>query len=118
MRYLLALLSFVAVFAAAVPAASAQDDSPDAVERAKAEVERAGTMTQRASELAADGDRDAAYDLARTAYLDHFEYAEIPLRLREPDLVLRDPQGPSGVLVAHVRLEAELEEEPLARRAG
>jgi high-affinity iron transporter len=87
-RYLLAFVSFVAVFAAVVPVASAQDDSPDAVERAKAEVERAGVLTQRASDLAAGGDRDAAYDVARTAYLDHFEYAEIPLRLREPDLVL------------------------------
>ena len=88
MRYLLAFVSFVAVFAAVVPVASAQDDSPDAVERAKAEVERAVVLTQRASDLAAGGDRDAAYDVARTAYLDHFEYAEIPLRLREPDLVL------------------------------
>jgi high-affinity iron transporter len=87
-RYLLAFVGFIAVFAAVVPVASAQDDSPDAVERAKAEVERAGVLTQRASDLAAGGDRDAAYDVARTAYLDHFEYAEIPLRLREPDLVL------------------------------
>ena len=67
---------------------SAQDDSPDAIERAKTEVEQAGLLTERASDLAADGDRNGAYDVARTAYLDHFEYAEIPLRLRDPDLVL------------------------------
>jgi len=88
MRLLLALISFVAAFAVVVPAAAAQSDSPDAVERAKVEVEQAGKLTQKASDLAAEGNRDAAYDVARTAYLDHFEYAEIPLRLREPDLVL------------------------------
>ena len=88
MRFLLALISFVAAFAVVVPIAAAQSDSPDAVERAKVEVEQAGNLTQKASDLAAEGDRDAAYDVARTAYLDHFEYAEIPLRLREPDLVL------------------------------
>jgi high-affinity iron transporter len=37
---------------------------------------------------AARGDREQAYDLARTAYLDHFELAEVPLRLRDPNLVL------------------------------
>ena len=88
MRLLLALISFVAAFAVVVPAAAAQSDSPDAVERAKVEVEQAGKLTQKASDLAGEGNRDAAYDVARTAYLDHFEYAEIPLRLREPDLVL------------------------------
>jgi len=88
MRLLLAFISFVAAFAVVVPAAAAQSDSPDAVERAKVEVEQAGKLTQKASDLAGEGNRDAAYDVARTAYLDHFEYAEIPLRLREPDLVL------------------------------
>ena len=34
------------------------------------------------------GDRDKAYALARSAYLDHFEFVEIPLRLRDPNLVL------------------------------
>jgi high-affinity iron transporter len=87
-RYLVVLVTFVAAFAVVVPAAMAQDDSPDAVERAKNEVEQAAVLTQRASDLAAEGDRNGAYDVARTAYLDHFEYAEIPLRLRDPDLVL------------------------------
>jgi high-affinity iron transporter len=70
------------------PAALAQDDSPDAIERAKAEVEQSAVLVERASELAGDGRREEAYEIARTAYLDHFEYAEIPLRLRDPDLVL------------------------------
>jgi len=85
---LLLILALAGAFLTAAPSASAQDDSPDAIARAKAEVEQAATLTERASELAADGDRESAYELARTAYLDHFEYAEIPLRLREPDLVL------------------------------
>ena len=34
------------------------------------------------------GDRDRAYTLARNAYLDHFEFVEVPLRLRNPNLVL------------------------------
>jgi high-affinity iron transporter len=34
------------------------------------------------------GDKDKAYKLARDAYLDHFELVEVPLRLRNPNLVL------------------------------
>ena len=34
------------------------------------------------------GDRERGYELAREAYLEHFEYTEIPLRLRDPNLVL------------------------------
>jgi high-affinity iron transporter len=34
------------------------------------------------------GDRERAYRLARGAYLDHFERVEVPLRLRNPNLVL------------------------------
>ena len=34
------------------------------------------------------GDRSRAYTLARSAYLDHFEFVEVPLRLRNPNLVL------------------------------
>ena len=47
----------------------------------------AGSST-RPSLLRRPGDRERAYDLARTAYLDHFELAEVPLRLRDPNLVL------------------------------
>lgn len=34
------------------------------------------------------GDREAAFRLARAAYLDHFEFVEIPLRLVDADLTL------------------------------
>lgn len=86
------LLLVVGVFLAALLGSSAQAwaqaDSPDAIERAKTEVEQAATLTAEASDLAADGNREQAYEVARAAYLDHFEYAEIPLRLRDPDQVL------------------------------
>ncbi|MFC4454977.1 FTR1 family iron permease [Deinococcus sonorensis] len=36
----------------------------------------------------ARGDREAAFRTARSAYLDHFEYAEPPLRVLNPDLIL------------------------------
>ena len=45
-------------------------------------------LVDRSLEAAKDGDRERAYGLARTAYLDHFEFVEIPLRLRDPNLVL------------------------------
>jgi high-affinity iron transporter len=77
-------LALVAAAAAAAPA-SAQEVT---VERAKAEVETARELSADAVEVAATGDRERAYELARTAYLEHFEFTEIPLRLRDPNLVL------------------------------
>jgi high-affinity iron transporter len=54
----------------------------------RAQVAEANTLVDQALAAAKAGDRDRAYDLARTAYLDHFELAEVPLRLRDPNLVL------------------------------
>jgi high-affinity iron transporter len=54
----------------------------------RAKVAQASTLVDQAVTAAARGDRDEAYDLARSAYLDHFELAEVPLRLRNPNLVL------------------------------
>ena len=56
--------------------------------QARAQVETARQLTQEAYEAAKAGDRERGYQLARTAYLDHFEHAEVPLRLRDPNLVL------------------------------
>ncbi|CAM3762477.1 High-affinity Fe2+/Pb2+ permease [Deinococcus saxicola] len=36
----------------------------------------------------AQGNRETAFKAARSAYLDHFEYAEPPLRVLNPDLIL------------------------------
>ena len=55
---------------------------------ARAQVETARQLTQQAFDAVEAGDRERGYDLARTAYLDHFEHAEVPLRLRDPNLVL------------------------------
>ena len=54
----------------------------------RAKVAQASALVDEAVSAAAAGDRERAYDLARTAYLDHFELAEVPLRLRDPNLVL------------------------------
>ena len=84
MRRLVLLL--VVIVALAVPAGAMADDGQFA--EARDHVATARTMVQEAVEVAARGDRERAYDIARTAYLDHFEYAEPPLRLRDPNLVL------------------------------
>jgi high-affinity iron transporter len=82
------LLLLLAVAAAALlaPAAARADDTQFA--EARAQVETARQLTQQAYEAARAGDRERGYQLARTAYLDHFEHAEVPLRLRDPNLVL------------------------------
>jgi high-affinity iron transporter len=86
-----ARLAFVAgLFAAlalALPAAAGADTSVG-VERAEREVDRALALVDRSVEAAEAGDRERGYELARGAYLDHFELVEIPLRLRNPNLVL------------------------------
>ena len=55
---------------------------------ARAQVETARQLTQQAFDAVEAGDRERGYDLARTAYLYHFEHAEVALRLRDPNLVL------------------------------
>ena len=82
-RLVLAVLLLVALVA---PAAARADDGQ--VDRARTEVVRARELVDESVAAAKAGDREHAYDLAREAYLDHFEYAEIPLRLRDPNLVL------------------------------
>jgi high-affinity iron transporter len=70
--------------ALAAPAMARQDD----VQRGRAENAIARVKIDQALEAVKAGDRARAYELARTAYLDHYEYVEIPLRLRKPNLVL------------------------------
>jgi high-affinity iron transporter len=71
---------------AGVETASAGEDEQFADVRAK--VAQASVLVDEAVAAAAAGKREEAYDIARTAYLDHFELAEVPLRLRDPNLVL------------------------------
>jgi high-affinity iron transporter len=82
LRILLVVMALVAV----IPACAAAKQSE--IERGRAEVALARDFVGKALEAVKAGDRKRAYDLARSAYLDHYEVVEIPLRLRNPDLVL------------------------------
>src|SRR5262245_22297503 len=70
-----------------LPGAAAADTGVS-VEQAQKEVDRALILVGRSVEAAEDGKPELGYDLARSAYLDHFELVEIPLRLRNANLVL------------------------------
>src|SRR3954447_3200117 len=83
-RVLAALLTVAALLVAAAPASAAQND----LERGRAEIDRASALLDQSLEAAKAGDRDRAYQLARDAYLDHYEFVEIPMRLRDPNKVL------------------------------
>ena len=73
---------------ALVPAAAPAADGGSQVERGRHEMTLARADVAAALEAYKSGDRERAYDLARSAYLDHFEFVEVPLRLRNPNLVL------------------------------
>jgi high-affinity iron transporter len=81
---LLALLTAVAVLIAAAPANAAQND----LERGRAEIAKASKLVDQSLEAMKAGNRDEAYKLARDAYLSHYEFVEIPMRLRDPNKVL------------------------------
>jgi high-affinity iron transporter len=53
-----------------------------------AQLEEARTLVDRSVEIHAQGRGDEAYTAARNAYLDHFEFVEIPLRVRDEGLTL------------------------------
>ncbi len=82
---LLLVASFAASFLVAAAPAHAADVTP---ERGVTELQRARDLIARSVELYEHGDRDRAYEAARNAYLDHFEYVEIPLRVRDEALTL------------------------------
>jgi len=83
-RALTALLTIVALLAVAAPALGATVST----ERAQQEIDQSRVMLGRSLDALKAGDRDKAYALSRVAYLDHFEFVEIPLRLRNPNLVI------------------------------
>lgn len=116
-------LTLLLVLAAALPATASASDTPggDALERGRHEMTLARAKVARALDAYKAGDRDQAYELARSAYLDHFEFAEVPLRLRNPDLVLdtefsfaelrnriRDGAAVDDVRASTVKLRGEL----------
>jgi high-affinity iron transporter len=79
------LLGLASLLVLAAPA-TASDSS---LQRGRQEIDQANVMVGQAlATFKRTGDRDRAYKIARSAYLDHFEFVEIPLRLRNPNLVL------------------------------
>jgi high-affinity iron transporter len=57
-------------------------------EEAIVELDEARALIDRSLELYEEGRGEEAYTAARNAYLDHFEYVEIPLRVRDEALTL------------------------------
>src|SRR4051812_39741959 len=84
-RLALLLVALCAVFAAAAaPAAANQND----LERGRAEIAKAADGVDATLAAVKAGDRARAYELARDAYLDHYEFVEVPMRLRDSNAVL------------------------------
>jgi high-affinity iron transporter len=79
----LAILLFVLVLAA--PAAA---NASDQLAQGRHQMTLASQGVSNALSAYKAGDKAKAYELARDAYLDHFEFVEVPLRLRNPNLVL------------------------------
>jgi high-affinity iron transporter len=70
----------------ALPAAAGAQQND--LERGRAEIGKASAKVDQALAAVKAGDRARAYELARSAYLDHYEFVEIPMRLRDPNKVL------------------------------
>lgn len=82
---LVGLIAGLALTVAAPGPARAADVT---VTQALAELDVARGLVDDAVAQYADGDAETAYTTARNAYLDHFEYVEIPLRVRDEGLTL------------------------------
>jgi high-affinity iron transporter len=83
-RLLIALLTVAGLLVLAAPAPAATVT----IERGQQEIDKSRVVLGQSLDAFKAGDRDKAYQLSRDAYLDHFEFVEIPLRLRNPNLVL------------------------------
>src|SRR3954464_5457485 len=84
--FALLLAAAFAVLALAAPAMGAAGDA--SLARGRAEIAKSRALLDQSLAAVKAGDRKRAYALSRSAYLDHFEFVEIPLRLRNPNLVL------------------------------
>jgi high-affinity iron transporter len=80
----IAIVAIAATFALP-PVAGAQSIGTD---EAIEELNTSRDEVERSVELYRDGQHDEAYTAARNAYLDHFEFVEIPLRVRDEGLTL------------------------------
>ena len=88
LRSLLAVGGLFAAFALTAAAPSPANAADVSVEEALTELDVARVMVDEAVRQYAAGDAEAAYTTARNAYLDHFEYVEVPLRVRDEGLTL------------------------------
>jgi high-affinity iron transporter len=79
------LVLLMLVLALAAPAAA---HASDQLAQGRHQMTLASQGVSDALDAYKAGDKDKAYKLARSAYLDHFEFVEVPLRLRNPNLVL------------------------------
>jgi high-affinity iron transporter len=85
MKRLVAVLLLVPATVVALPASAG---AADQIKAGRQHMAQARDQLSRALDAVKAGDRDRAYKLARAAYLDNFEFVEVPLRLRNPTLVL------------------------------
>src|SRR4051812_11690755 len=83
-RVLLALVTAIAALALVAPAQAATND----LERGRDEIAKASALVDQSLDAVKEGDRGRAYTLARDVYLDHYEFVETPMRLRDPNKVL------------------------------
>lgn len=84
-----ALVAAAATMAlAGVPAQASGAAPKEVVDEVTREFDRSRAKLDRAVDLVADGDREQAHAVAVSAYLDHYERVEPPLRVLDPDLTL------------------------------
>jgi high-affinity iron transporter len=86
MRRAIVLIGVAAFLLIGAGPAQAQDVGP---REALRELDEARRLLDESLELYEGGDEEAAYTAARNSYLDHFEFVEIPLRVRDERLTLR-----------------------------
>lgn len=87
---LVLVAAVAAVLAALAAPAFADEDEHGTVTPSAgvSQLDTARTMVQRSLDLYGRGEVDRAYSAARSAYLDHFEIVEIPLRVRDESVTL------------------------------
>jgi high-affinity iron transporter len=81
-------LALLGLFAGAFLLPSSPAHAQVTPEEGIGELERARTLVDRSVALHEAGRSEDAYIAARNAYLDHFEFVEIPLRVRDEKLTL------------------------------
>jgi high-affinity iron transporter len=88
LRRVLKAVATLAILVAGLVGASPALAADTGVAKARDELAQSRVLLDDALRTARAGDLKKAEAIARSAYLDHFEFAEVPLRLREPNLTL------------------------------